>query len=170
MTLGDCFQSFSTNPSLIYGYCGAILVVIAVLHLVVGKDDARMSPWNYIYSALVYLVTIPGLLAIFFNVYLFLFERQSIMETNIMVQILPIILMIVGLFFIKMTVSLVRLPGFKTIPTLMMTISVVLLIMWVMDRSRLILGIFSYMPIQYVLLLFAGLLIGMRFMMRKAFK
>lgn len=169
MTLGDCLESLAINPSLGFTFYGAIMVIIAVLHLVVGKDDALISPWKYIYSTIVYLVTIPGLAAVFFNIYLFLFERQPIMETNLMTQILPIAMMIVALFFIKMTVSLVKLPGFKTIPTLMMTISVVLILMWVLDRSRLILGVFSFMPIQYVLLLFVGLFIVMRLMLRKAF-
>jgi hypothetical protein len=170
MTLGDCLESFANNPSLILGYSISILVIIGVLHFIVGKEDALISPWRYIYSTLVYAVTIPGLAAVFFNIYLFLFERQPIMETNLLVQILPIILMVVALVAIKQTVSLIKLPGFNTIPTLMMTITIVLILMWVLDRTRVLFGVFSFLPIQYVLLIFVGLFIGMKFLMGRAFK
>ena len=155
------------NPSLIYTLCAGILVIIGVLHLVVGKEDAQISPWNYIYSTIVYIVSIPGIAAFFFNVYLFMFERQSIMEMSISVQILPIVLMIVALYLIKLNVSLRDLPGFGRLSTLILTISIVLFVMWILDRSRLILGVFSYMPIQYVLLLFVGIFLVIRLLMAR---
>jgi len=149
------------------GYCGVIIVVIAVLHFVVGKEDAQYSPWCGIYSVLVHLVTIPGMAAIFFSVYLFLFERQSIMDTSITVQVLPIILMIVSLFLIKTNVSLRSLPGFGRLSSLILTISLVLALMWVLDKTRLILGAFTMLPIQYVALIFIGLFLAVKFAMRR---
>ena len=167
MTLGECLTGLSNNPTLILGFAGVILTIIGVLHFVVGKEDAQYSPWSGIYSTLVYLVTIPGMAAVFFNIYLFLFERQPIMETNLMVQIVPIILMIVALFLIKINVSLRSLPGFGKLSSLILTISVVLALMWVLDKTRLIMGAFTMVPIQYVALIFIGLFLIVKFAMRR---
>ncbi len=167
MTLGDFLSRLSDNPNLVMGYCAVILVIITVLHFIVGKEDAQHSPWCGIYSVLVYLVTVPGMAAVFFNIYLFLFERQSIMETSMTVQILPIILMIAALFLIKINVSLRSLPGFGKLSSLILTISLVLALMWVLDKTRLIIGAFTMLPIQYVVLIFVGLFIFVKLAMRR---
>jgi len=149
------------------GYAGVILTIIIVLHFVVGKEDAQYTPWNAIYSVLVYLVTIPGMAAVFFNIYLFLFERQPIMDTNVIVQILPVILMIAALLLIKINVSLISLPGFGKLSSLILTISLVVALMWILDKTRLIMGVFTMIPIQYVALIFIGLFLFVKFSMRR---
>ena len=166
-TLGDLLNTISTNPTPIYTFCGAVLVITAVLHFVVGKQDAQHKPWNVIYSLLVYAVSIPGIFAICLSVYQFLFERKSILDMNLVIQVLPVLLMVVCLYLIKLSVNLRLLPGFGKLSSLLLTIALVFMFMFVIDRTRLIIGIFSYMPIYQVVLLFTGLFLLFRFGLRR---
>ena len=167
MTLGESIQKLSESPSLVIGYAIAIPIIILVLNLMVCKDEGEESPWNYIYSSLIYLVMIPGIFALFFSIYLFLFERRSIMDTNLYVQVLPVILMIISVWLIKRNVELKDLPGFGKLSGLVMTIGLVILLMYIFDRTRFAIVAFTYMPIQYVLLFFLGLLLLIRYGFKK---
>ncbi len=166
MTLGESIQRLSDNPTLVIGFALAIPIIILVLNFIVCKDEGEEVPWNYIYSTLIYLVMIPGIFALFFSIYLFLFERQSIFDTNLYVQVLPIMLMVISVWLIKRNVELKYLPGFGKLSGLVMTIAVVMLLMYLLDRTRIGIIAFTYMPIQYVLLCFVGLL----FLIRYGFK
>lgn len=84
-----------------------------------------MSPWKYLYSFLIYAVTIPGLFAISLSIYLFFFERGSIMDANIFTQVLPIISMLLTISIIRKTVDLDLIPGFNKLSSLMLVISIV---------------------------------------------
>jgi hypothetical protein len=53
-----------------------------------------------------------------------------------------------------------RIPGFDKLSGLVMMICAALAIMWFIDRTRIV--VFSYMPFQSVLLIFAGLLLVIR--------
>ncbi len=163
MTLGESIQLLSNNPIWVIGYCLFIPVIILVLNFVVCKDEGEQEPWNYIYSVLIYLVMIPGIFALFFSVYLFLFERRSIMDTNLYIQVFPLLLMLVSIWLIRRNVDLRDLPGFGKLSGLIMTISLVIILMWIVDRTHFAIVAFTYMPIQYVILFFLGLLLLIRF-------
>lgn len=167
MTLGEGIQKLSDNPSLAIGYTIGIPIIILVLNLVVCKDEGEESPWKYIYSTLIYLVMIPGIFSLFFSIYLFLFERRSIMDTNLYIQVLPILLMVTSVWLIKRNVELKSLPGFGKLSSLVMTIGLVILLMYILDRTRIGIIAFTYMPIQYVFLFFGGLLLLIRYGFRR---
>lgn len=100
-----------------------------------------------------------------FNIYLFLFERQSVWDLNIYTQILPVIVMVVTLLIIKKFVSLDDIPGFGKITGLIIMITAILMIMWFLDKTRIY--VFSYMPFSQVILIIVGLLIAIRFAWRR---
>ena len=99
MTLLDFFKLLGENPSYMLGYFG-LIPLTALLAGLLGSGEGHISPWKYLYSALVYLVCIPGIFAFTLNIYLFLFERsqRSILGSDIFSQILPVISMILTLF------------------------------------------------------------------------
>lgn len=169
MTLGDCIQLLSQNPKWLLWYSIFIPVIILVLNVVVGKEDAVLSPWKYFYSTLIYLVTVPGIFSVFFSIYLFLFERSSIYDTNLYVQVLPVALMILAIYLIKSTIDLRDVPGFGKLSGLIMTISIVMILMWLVDKTHIGIVAFTYMPIQYLLIFFVVLLFGIRFGIRRIF-
>jgi hypothetical protein len=169
MTLGDCIQLLSQNPKWLLWYSIFIPVIILVLNVVVGKEDAVLSPWKYFYSTLIYLVTVPGIFSVFFSIYLFLFERSSIYDTNLYVQVLPVVLMILAIYLIKITIDLRDVPGFGKLSGLIMTISIVMILMWLVDKTHIGIVAFTYMPIQYLLIFFVVFLFGIRFGIRRIF-
>lgn len=166
MTLQDFFQKITENPSYIIFFF-TIIPVTALLAGWLGKDEGHISPWKYLYSTLIYLVSVPGIFAVTLSIYFFLFERRSIMQTDIFVQILPIISMVATLLIIKRNVKLEYIPGFDKLSGLIMMISATLAIMWFIDRTRII--AFTFIPFQYVILIFIVLLIMIRFGWKRLF-
>lgn len=167
MTLAEFFDLISNNPSLVIFYVIA-LPLTAFLSCVLGKGEGHLSPWKYVHSILIYLACIPGIFAIVLNLYLFVFERQSIMDTNLYTQVLPIITMMFTLMFISKNVPLQSIPGFGKLSGLMIVLFAVFIFMWFMEKTRLI--IFSYMPFYYVIILFLIVLVAVMFGLRKFVK
>ena len=112
MTLGDFFNVLSKDPSIIIFYNVAVPTT-ALLSLYFGKGYGHVSPWKYLYTTLIYLACIPGIFAISLSLYVFLFERRSILDANIYVHILPVLSMIFTLWLIRQNVRLRDIQGFK---------------------------------------------------------
>ena len=164
MTLGEAFEYASNNPAyIIFYFC--IVPFAALLAGWMEREEGHLPPWNYLYSSLVYMVAIPGILAIGLGIYKWLFERRSIMDANMLLQVLPIASMLLTFFIVKQQVKIDSLPGFNRLGGLVMMISAAMAIMWFIDRVRII--VFSYMPIQYLLLILLGLLGVIRFGWRR---
>lgn len=159
MTLADFFDLLAANPIYILSYF-LMIPFTALLVLFLGKGEGHLSPWKYLYSVLIYGVCVLGLFSITLSVYLFLFERRSIMQTDVYTQILPVVSMVATLLLINKNVNLSRIPGFGKISSLMMMITAALAFMWIIDRTRIF--AFTYIPFQYVILIFIGLLLMIR--------
>ncbi len=159
MTLKEFFELLAENPTLILFFF-SMLPFTALVAGFMGKDEGDLSPWKYLYSALIYSACVPGIFAITLNIYLFLFERQSVFNMDIYTQLLPIIAMVATLLIIRKNVSLDRIPGFDKLSGLVLMIGAVLSFMWIADKTRII--VFSYLPFQYVIFIFIGLLVLIR--------
>jgi len=160
VTLQQFFDLLSQNTSIILFYFIA-LPLTACLSLVFGKGQGKDSPWKELYSVLVYLSCIPGIFAVTLNVYLFLFERRSIMDTNIFTQILPIVCMFVTLWFIRSNIRFEDIPGFGRIGGLVMLITILFAAMWVLEKTHIF--VISVMPFHYFIVLLIVLIVGARY-------
>lgn len=159
MTLGDFLNLLSANPAVIIFYYIA-LPLTAFLASIFGKGEGHISPWKYLYAVLVYLACIPGIFAISLCVYKFLFERQSIMETNLYIEILPIICMVLTLWLVRRNVDFREIPGFGKLSGLMLILGALIAIMWIMEKTRIL--VISIMPFHYFVLGFIILLVVIR--------
>lgn len=159
MTLGQFIDFLSENPFYIISFFAGIPLT-AFLAGLFGKDEGHISPWKYLYSVLIYLVCIPGIFSFTLNVYLFLFERRSVFEADIYTQVLPIFSMIISLLLIRNNVSLDRIPGFGKISGLIFMIFSTIILMWFVDKTRII--VFSYLKFENLLMIFVGLLLVFR--------
>ncbi len=83
-----------------------------------GQGAAMRSPLKYLYSGLVYLVCVPGILAGVLVAYSVFFIRQNLLAVNIFVYFLPILAMIATLIIIGRKVSWHRLPGIDRLSAL----------------------------------------------------
>lgn len=160
MTLKEFFDLLAANPAWIIAYF-AFVPLLAVLTAVWSGEKGHRPPASIIYSILIYLVTVPGIFALTLSVYFFLFERRSILQTDIFTQILPVLSMVATIFIIRRSVSLDRIPGFERLSGLMVLIAALMSIGWFLDRLRLI--AFTYIPFQYILIGFFVVLFLIRF-------
>jgi hypothetical protein len=160
MTLRDFFDAASAQPVYILFFF-LMIPFTALLTGWLAKGEGEDSPWKYLYSALLYLVCVPGIFAISLGIYLFLFERRSIFNMNVLMEVLPVLSMIGTMFIVRRNVDIDQVPGFDKLSGLVMMISAALAIMWFIDRTHII--IFSSMPIMYLLLIFIVLMVVIRF-------
>ncbi len=159
MTLKDFFDLLAVNPSYIIGFF-LLIPLAAFIGTVIGKGEEDETIWQFYYSTLIYLAAVPGIFSVTLNIYLFLFERRSVMEADVFTQILPIISMFATLMIIRKSVNLDKIPGFGKLSGLIWMVGAVLLIMWFMEKTRIY--VFSYMPVQYVFFILIGLIVVFR--------
>lgn len=164
MTLQQFFDLISENPSFILFYFIA-LPLTAYLSSIFGKGEGHLTPWKQLYCVLVFAAAIPGIFAVILNIYLFLFEQQPVMQTNIYTQILPMIIMLLTLWLIRKNVPFELIPGFDRLSGLLMIVLAVLAVMWLLDRLHII--AFTYMPFHYVLILLVAAFVAVRFGAKK---
>lgn len=159
MTLQEFFALIVANPFWILSYF-ILVPMTAFLAGIFGKGEGGTDPWKYLYSALIYLVCVPGIFAVFLSLYVFIFERRSIFETDMYMQVLPILSMVATLLFIRRNVSLDLVPGFDKITGLFMMIAAAFAFFWVLDKTHII--VISFLPLWQGALIFIGLLLLMR--------
>jgi hypothetical protein len=103
---------------------------------------------------------VPGIFAVTLSVYVFVFERRSIFQTDIYTQILPVLSMIGTLLLIRRNVDLDLIPGFDKITGLIMMITATFALMWVLDKTHI--WVVSFLPFWQGILIFIGLLLVIR--------
>ncbi len=159
MTFRAFIEYLGDHPTIVLLF----FVGLPILSFVIGwitSEEGHLSPWKYIYSTLIYLVCIPGVFAIALSIYLFLFERRSIFDTDIYTQVLPIVSMLASVFIIKNNVDLNLIPGFDRLSGLIMMIFVTLVLMWLIDKTHIY--AFAYIGFGQLILIFLVLLLLIR--------
>jgi hypothetical protein len=166
MTLSQLFHYISDNPwPLTVYYLALPLIAWIVGNLANGSRDVKF--WSYVYAVLVYAICIPGIFAVTLNIYLFLFERQSIWQANIIMQFLPVISMAITLMLIKSKIPFTMIPGFGKISGFLTLIAALIGVMWFVDRIHLV--AWTYVPFSVILVGFVLTLIAIRFAWSKLF-
>lgn len=158
MTLGQFLDTLSQNPSMVLFYFLSAPLT-AGLAWMFGKGEGHKSPWKYLYSFLVYYVSIPGIFAITLSAYLLFFERKPILGFDMYSQVLPVITMILTLWLIRKNVSYHAIPGFGKVGSLLTIIAVLISIFWILEKTHIF--AVTYIPFHYfiILLLIAIILI-----------
>ncbi len=152
---------------MIIAYFG-LIPLTAIIAGIMGKGEGHISPWKYLYSTLLYLVSVPAIFAITLSVYFFFFERRSILDTDVYTQILPVLSMFATFLIIRRNVALDRVPGFGRISGLVMMIFVTMVFMWILDKTRIF--AITFIPFQYVILMFVVFFVIFRYGMSNLLK
>ena len=166
MNLGEFITWLGSEPQYIVGYF-LLIPALAALMWFIAKDQGHLSPWRYVYSALIYLICIPGITAIAFNIYLFAFQRQDILSTDLFTQILPVLSMFVTLWLIRKNVEFDLIPGFDKISQLITIIFAVLFLMWLGDKVRIY--SITFVPLWAIIGIFLGLILLIRYAWSRLF-
>lgn len=133
MTIQELSQSISHNPTPVYLYF-ALIPAIAFGMGLIDKDNRPASPWRYIYSVLIYLSCIPGILGLMLTISSFLFRGGG--QAHIETHYLPLISMIITLVVISKEVDLRYIPGFDKLSALMLIIGITFIILYILNRMH----------------------------------
>jgi hypothetical protein len=164
LTLQEFFNYISDNPTEITVFFLAVPAT-ALIAGWISRGEGHQAPWNYLYAALIFAACIPGIFAITLSVYFFLFERGSIKQVNMLTQVLPILSMFLTLGIVRRNVSYNQIPGFDRISSLMFMIGAIIILMYLLDRTRIF--AFVHLPVQYLLFIIVGLLLVIRYGMKQ---
>jgi hypothetical protein len=154
MTLQDLFDLISRDPSYVIFYFVA-MPLIALLVGFMSEGEGHLSPWRNVYSALIYMVCVPGVFSLTLLVYNFFFERQSFLQLNIFVYFLPLLSMLLTLLLIKRKVSFDNIPGFDKITGLLMVIMATFVAMLLIQKTHIwvvFVGSIGHLAIAFVVL------------------
>lgn len=166
MTLQELFNLLSENPVWIIFFFAALPLAAIILGMF-SKEDSERAPWNYLYCTLIYLSCVPGIFSFTLSVYFFLFEKRSILQTDVYTQILPLVSMVLTLLIIRQNVDLEKVPGFDRINGLVLIIGALLTGMWILDRTHII--AISFMPFYLVVIILITLLVVIRYAIKRIF-
>jgi hypothetical protein len=164
MTLREFFIYLGDHPLVMLAYFLAIPFT-ALLAGALGRGEGHISPWKYLYTLLIYGVCIPGIFAVTYSVYRFIFERGSVENIDMLVQVLPIASMLLTLGLIRRNVSFDLIPGFDRISSLMMMIATIFILMYLADRTRIF--AFVNIPVYMLVIIVVGLLLAFRFALKR---
>ncbi|KAB7727983.1 hypothetical protein F5984_19705 [Rudanella paleaurantiibacter] len=167
MTLFDFFQFITAHAGVAVLFWVAVPAVTFLVNLWSGTTAEEIWRWRYVYAVLVYTAAIPGVFAVTLNIYLFLFERQSIWTMNLALQVLPILTMVGTLMLIRQKIPFGYVPGFGKLSGFLTLIAALIGLMWFFDRLRLV--AFTYVPFVYIVVGFVGVLVLIRFAWSKMF-
>ncbi|MBT5228725.1 MAG: hypothetical protein HOM11_00470 [Methylococcales bacterium] len=123
--------------------------------------------WAYACSVIIYLVSLPGMLAGTLVGYMLFFTRQNLLEVNVVLYILPIISMVAALVLIGKQVKFALLPGFNRLSGLMVLLAILFVILLLLYKLRILIGFFGSM--QSLLILGVGLFFVLKWASNKAF-
>ena len=154
MTLQELFDYLKTHSGIPLFFLIGI-PLLAFINGILAKDKGAYSPWAYNYMFLIYFVSIPGIFAVALNVYFFFFQRGDVLQTNLLVQVLPILSMFATIFIISRKVPMKFIPGFDKITALWMVIFAAFAFMWLLDKIRIF--VFVNLPFQYLIGIFLAI-------------
>ncbi|WP_338876841.1 hypothetical protein WBJ53_14405 [Spirosoma sp. SC4-14] len=167
MTLREVFNSISGQPTLLFLLLMSVPALAFLATVWSGETAEDIWKWRYVYAVLVYLACIPGIFAVTLNIYLFLFDRQSIWDMNLAVQVLPVLTMGITLGIIRRKMPFNYIPAFGKLSSALTLIAAVMGLLWIIDRTRLI--AITYIPFTYILIGFVSLLLLIRFAWSRIF-
>ncbi|MDQ7782573.1 MAG: hypothetical protein RDU20_06830, partial [Desulfomonilaceae bacterium] len=136
MTVRELLVLASYYPWHLTTYFVVVPVVSGLLVIAHGPGRGDAAPWKYLYSALIHMTCIPGILAAIVTGYSLFFTRENLLDANVLVYILPIASMAVTLIIIRRNVSFDDIPGFDRISGLMILLAVTFVLVLGIQRTR----------------------------------
>ena len=153
MTLQDLINWFSAHQYITSIYF--IILFLLTLLLVRNVNEKNLNQLQYAFSAIVYGVTVPGILAVLLTGYTLLILRTSLLNVSIIVYFLPIFAMAVTLFVMNKKVALKSIPGFDRITSLMVLIGITFTVVFVLQKTFfgvVFIGGFAQLLVVFILL------------------
>lgn len=135
MSIDDLVRLSEEYNWYIIGYLIALPVFTFLLSKVY-KTTPSINFLDYVFSTIIYLVSIPGLFSICLVAYSLLFVHQNLLQVNLMIYFLPLASMVVTFIIISGAAGFARLPGFKRLSGLMLLMAMVFIALFFLYRLR----------------------------------
>lgn len=145
MTIQDLIDQLGHYSVFIALYFAIPPLLVWSLGFVAYDREGRIMVFDYAYSVLIYLVSIPGVISAVLIGYSLFLVRQNLLDVNFLIYFVPVISMGLSFFLIGRRVSFDRLPGFGRLSGLMMMIGLSFLVVLALFKLRLIIGFFASM-------------------------
>jgi hypothetical protein len=124
MTIDELIKSITQDTVAVFFF----FLIIPIFAFLVGmgaKQQGNQSPYSYLFSTIIYLVTVPGVLSLTFWVYSMLYGQQSLIELPFTIYYMPLISMGLTFFLVSRHANIRRLPWFGALYELMIMMAVV---------------------------------------------
>ena len=106
------FMDYMVMDVVILFFYFMILPIGAFLTSMASGDDSNEAPYNYVFSAIVYLVAVSGVISACFWAYSLMTGGKSLWTLNFAVYYLPLLSTAITLFLISKKTNISRLPWF----------------------------------------------------------
>ena len=93
MTISEIINLVGANPKPIIAYYAIILAITIIASIYVSRENYK-SPFIYLFSTLVYAVSIPGIVSLVLVIYGFFFQRINFLQVNLLAYFLPVIMLV----------------------------------------------------------------------------
>ncbi|MEM7016476.1 MAG: hypothetical protein AAF512_03935 [Pseudomonadota bacterium] len=160
--------------NLIQGYPEYLLVYFCVppvlaffIGFLHGRQRGEATGWKYVYSVLVYLVCLPGIISLSLLAYNLFFIRGNLLEVNALVYFLPVASMILTLVIVAKQASINELPGFGKLSGLMVLLALTFAVLLFVYKTRILIGFFG--SFEALLVLGVAVFLAFRWASRKLF-
>lgn len=154
MTIDELIKSITQDTVAVFFF----FLIIPILAFLVGmgsRKNGSQPPFSYLFSTLIYLVTVPGVLSLTFWGYSMLYGQESLIELPFTIYYMPLISMGLTFFLIARQVNISSLPWFRALYELMIMIAIVFGFILLFMH----LGLLPLKAVWQVLLVFIGLFI-----------
>ncbi len=111
-------------------------ILVLVMRLLHRNQYGGDNPWRYIYSLLIYWVSLPGVLAGVLTAYTLFFVRQNLLQVNVVIYFLPILSMIATLVLVRRKVDWDDLPGVDRLMAFITLIAISLIVALAILKTR----------------------------------
>lgn len=164
MTLPDFIRLAAAHPVELVFYF-TLVPVAALLAGWMEREEDHLPPWNYLYTALLYLVAVPATLAAGLSAYHWVTGETAVVAPDLVLQVMPVASFFYTAFVIHRRVALRSLPGFGHLGGLIGQVALTALLLWGLDR----IGLFAFAEwkVQYVVALYLLLLVVVRAVWRR---
>ncbi len=166
MTLRDLFLLAENNPKWVLTYFLLIPFLSFLLYFFI-KDSNKAYQIKWVFSFICFFAVLPGIFSLTLNFYLFLFERQSIWELNLVSQVLPILSMVASLYFVRKTLAFDYIPGFEKLTSVSAIIFDIMALLWIADKTNIF--AFSMIPFGVIVIGFFALILFVKYGLSKLF-
>ena len=137
MSIEELINKFSDiNPVVILALFLTPPVLAAAMGALKRDDPYNRTPWRYVYSLLVYWVSLPGILACLLTGYALFFLRQNLLQVNVVIYFVPIVAMVVTLALVRRQVVWDDLPGVDRLFAFITLVTMAFLIILALVKLR----------------------------------